>query len=395
MKALVTIAARFIQGSDGRIYPEGPAANYDFFSRYLEVFEEVLVVARVRRQEGAPPVGIPFSDGPGVTFVGVPTFSGIWDMARHYSDILAILSRAIDQCRAYFLRVPDFLGTIAWKEIGRRRLPFAVEVVGDPADSLQKGSIQHPLRPLIRFIIVRCLRAQCAGASASSYVTKQTLQNHYPPGNHTFTTNYSSINLPSAFFRKKPLEYRGRVSRLVFVGTLEALYKGQDILLEAMAILARRGSPMHLTMVGDGRLRPELAAQASARGLASLVNFMGNVSAGPAVVSILDANQVFILPSRQEGLPRAMIEAMARGLPCIGSTAGGIPELLAPEDMVPPGNAIALANKISEVVGDPAKMSLMSARNLSVAQEYRQELIQKRRLDFYRYMQEIPLAQTK
>jgi len=84
-----------------------------------------------------------------------------------------------------------------------------------------------------------------------------------------------------------------------------------------------------------------------------------------------------------------MVEAMARGLPCIGSTVGGIPELLAPEDMVPPGDVTALANKIREVVTDPERIARMSARNLEKAKEYREEVLYERRKKFYRYVPEV------
>ena len=116
------------------------------------------------------------------------------------------------------------------------------------------------------------------------------------------------------------------------------------------------------------------------------MRFLGQLSAGEAVRALLDAADLFLLPSRTEGLPRAMIEAMARALPCIGSTVGGIPELLAPEDMVPPGDAGALARKIREVVTDPERMCLMSARNLEVAREYRDDLLRERRTAFYRHV---------
>jgi L-malate glycosyltransferase len=94
------------------------------------------------------------------------------------------------------------------------------------------------------------------------------------------------------------------------------------------------------------------------------------------------------MPSYQEGLPRAMVEAMARALPCIGSTVGGIPELLMPEDMVPPGDVAALANKIREVVTDPERMAQMSARNLDKAKEFKNELLREQRITFYRYVRE-------
>lgn len=83
-----------------------------------------------------------------------------------------------------------------------------------------------------------------------------------------------------------------------------------------------------------------------------------------------------------------MIEAMALGLPCIGSTAGGIPELLPPEDMVPPNDAQALAMKIREVVSDPERMTRMSARNLEKAKGYHEDILRERRNKFYQYVKE-------
>lgn len=80
---------------------------------------------------------------------------------------------------------------------------------------------------------------------------------------------------------------------------------------------------------------------------------------------------------------------IARSLPCIGSTVGGIPELLPSEDLVPPGDAVALASKIREVVTDPERMTRMSARNLETAKEYRDEVLREQRNEFYRYVREM------
>ena len=73
-----------------------------------------------------------------------------------------------------------------------------------------------------------------------------------------------------------------------------------------------------------------------------------------------------------------MIEAMARALPCIGSTVGGIPELLPAEDMVPPGDADGLARKISEIVSDSQRMQRMSARNLARAGDFQEDVLRER-----------------
>jgi glycosyltransferase involved in cell wall biosynthesis len=76
------------------------------------------------------------------------------------------------------------------------------------------------------------------------------------------------------------------------------------------------------------------------------------------------------LPSFAEGLPRALVEAMARALPCVGSAVGGVAELLPDKDFVRPGDPEELARKIIEVVQDPERMRRMSDRNLGIARRY-------------------------
>lgn len=149
----------------------------------------------------------------------------------------------------------------------------------------------------------------------------------------------------------------------------------------------RRGMALQLNIIGDGKFRPQLEARAYELGLGKTVRFLGYI-ADEAVRQQLDQADLFLLPSRTEGLPRAIIEAMARALPCIGSTVGGIPELLPPEDLVPPGDATALAAKIREVLTNPQRMAAMSERNLREAQKYHESVINQRRLDFYKQVRE-------
>jgi glycosyltransferase involved in cell wall biosynthesis len=81
-----------------------------------------------------------------------------------------------------------------------------------------------------------------------------------------------------------------------------------------------------------------------------------------------------------------MLEAMGRGLPCIGSTAGGIPELLSQENLVPPGDVGALARKIKEVVTSPDRMQAMSAANLAKAREYARDALEQRHRQFFQHV---------
>jgi len=165
------------------------------------------------------------------------------------------------------------------------------------------------------------------------------------------------------------------------------MYKGPDLLIKAVKHLLPAITPM-VIMVGDGKHRPELEGLARELGVSDYVQFLGELPSGKAVRDQLDQATVFVMPSRTEGLPRAMIEALTRALPCIGTRVGGIPELLADEDLVDPADAQGLANKIREVVTNPTRLSEMSVRNLKCAQDYRPEILDKRRTEFYRFLQQ-------
>src|SRR5262249_38763932 len=156
---------------------------------------------------------------------------------------------------------------------------------------------------------------------------------------------------------------------IIFVGTLEVPYKAADVLLAAFARCLRSGLDAGLTIVGDGRLRPQLERLAQSLSVNDRVRFLGPIPAGGPVREELDASDLFVLPSRVEGLPRAMVEAMARGLPCIGTSIGGMPELLPREALVKPGDAEELAAKILELASSPAQRAEWARNNLAKARE--------------------------
>jgi glycosyltransferase involved in cell wall biosynthesis len=268
--------------------------------------------------------------------------------------------------------------------------PYGVEVGSDPYDVFAPGSIKHPLRPFFRWLSPRRLRRQCSGACAAAYVTEHALQRRYPPSPGAFSTHFSDVDLPGEAFVASPRPRKDelRAATLITVGTLAQLYKAPHVLIDAVAVCVREGFDLRLLLVGDGKHRSELEARAAAGGLADRVEFLGQLPAGGAVAAQLDRSDVFVLPSYQEGLPRAMIEAMARALPCIGSTVGGIPELLAPEDLVPPGDVAALARTIREIVGDPERRARMSARNLRRAGQFCADLLHQRRIDFLQQLRD-------
>jgi glycosyltransferase involved in cell wall biosynthesis len=395
MNLIVTLEHRFERTPDGKVWTQTMFAH-SYWVRYLEVFEQVRVVVRVR-EVLAVPSGWKRADGEGVSFVAVPYYVGPWQYLQRARRVRRTARNAVGASDAVILRVASQIGTCIEPLLRRTGHPYGVEVVSDPYDAFAPGSIKHSLSPFFRWWFPRQLRRQCAGACAAAYVTERTLQRRYPPAPSAFSTHYSDVELSDVAFvsvPRSPWQGMGTFT-LVTVGSLAQMYKAPDVLIDAVAACVQEGLNLKLVLVGDGKHRAELEARAAALGLGERVCFGGQLAAGNAVRAQLDQADLFVLPSKTEGLPRAMIEAMARGLPCIGSTVGGIPELLTPEDMVPPGDVAALANKIQEVVTNPERMVRMSARNLEKAKEYREEVLHERRNTFYCYVREATEAWLK
>ncbi len=124
-------------------------------------------------------------------------------------------------------------------------------------------------------------------------------------------------------------------------------YKGIDVLIEAMALLRARVPAARLRIVGQGDDMRRLRRLADKHALGSAVEMPGHVSDADLERSFRECS-VFSLPSTGEGFGLVFIEAMAQGRPCVGASAGGIPEVISPESglLVPPNDPAALATAL-------------------------------------------------
>ncbi len=384
MRVVVTVDHRFYRTPDQQIWTQTSYA-YPFWQRYLDVFDSVQVAARVRNVAESP-LGWTRADGTGVRFSVIPYFVGPQQYLLQAHQVRQVARQIVQPDDAVILRGGSGFVTAIEQQLVRTQHPFALEVIGDPHDVFAPGANQHPLRPFFRWHLTRQLKHRCDRATAALYVTQSALQARYPCPQ--YMAGSSDVELPEAAIaaQSRTWDYTDlqRPIQLIFVGTLEALYKAPDVLIHAIAIARQSGLNLKLTLIGAGRHRPDLENQVQRLGLESHVLFLGQLTAGTDVRDALDQADIFVLPSYQEGLPRAMVEAMSRGLPCIGSSVGGVPELIPAADRVVPGDAIALAEKIREVVTQPSRMSAMSARNLAKAQMFRDHVLQDQRQAFYR-----------
>lgn len=405
MQLCLTLEHRFLQTPDHKIWTI-TQCPYEFYREYLEVFDSVRVISRAFPVPRVEADFLPVV-GPGVEFYAMPGYKGPFGFLSQFAEVRNRAREAVLPQSAVLFRLPSQIGNSVEAWLTRHHLPYAVEVVADPYDVLGPAANRHMTAPIARQYFTRKLKKQCRRAIAVSYVTKTYLQKRYPPASghsaaevsagavpsstRQYAAAVSDVDLSPECFASAPRRARRDVSclNIVFVGTLESLYKGPDVLLDAVAICKRQGIPVKVRFIGIGQQMPALRKRCGQLGIETEVSFLGAVRAGEPVRREFDQADLFILPSRAEGVPRAMLEAMARGLPCVGSYIGGIPELLDREDLVPVDDPGALAKTIAEIYIEPARLARMSARNLEKAGAYSTALLSQHRLKFYRAVKEL------
>jgi len=391
---LVTSEEHFALGREGAIYSSGPA-GYEAWSRYLDHFDQVMVLGRAKKHPGQENY-TQRVDGPCVFFAVLPDFTGPRQYFRMRRRARAIARRAIAACHAYLLRVPGLIAQMAWREVMRLNRPYAAEVLGDAWDALSPGSWPNISRPFFRLIASSQQKRICAGAMALRYAVSERSRKRYPASENAYVATFSDVMLGKAQPNANVVQQRhrrlrelpwqdsrgGSLFRLGFIGSFSRMYKGADVLLRAVALCRQRGLHFSLDLVGQGHYLAEMKSLAAALGLADCTHFPGQLPFGEPVFAFLDSIDLFVIASRAEGMPRALIEAMARGCPCVGTAVGAIPELLDSSDLVPAGNPDRLAESILQVACDSPRLVAMSERNITVAQRFKPEIIAQAQSSF-------------
>ncbi len=153
------------------------------------------------------------------------------------------------------------------------------------------------------------------------------------------------------------------------VGRLEPV-KGTRFLIDAFAQVASQFADAQVWLVGDGTERQSLAMQAQQQGIAAQIEFLGM---RPDVATLLTQMDIFVLPSQWEGMPNAVLEAMAAGLPVIATGVGGTTEVVVQDEtglLVPAADPTALAKAIATLLSDPALCRRMGAAGRQRAEQH-------------------------
>lgn len=353
--------------------------------RYLAVFDSVVVVAREECSSSRERWATwPVSSRAGVSFELLPSLSSIKAQLFKRSEVLSRLRKLARESRAIVARLPSELGLVAVEVARELRKPYAVEVVGCAWDALWNHGAPgaRAYAPILTYRVRRAVR----NAPFVLYVTEEFLQRRYP-AKTLWQVACSNVDIDEV----SPEVLAARLKRvrnptgpvvLGLIGSLKTRYKGIQTVLQALSIARDRLGPVAFRVLGSGDAAAwrKLADRLHVGGL---VSFDGALPSGSAVFEWLDGIDIYLQPSLQEGLPRALIEAMSRGCPAIGSTCGGIPELLPREDLIKPGDAVGLARVLCERLRDQRWATARAVANWKRAQCYTRTSLNTRRRHFF------------
>lgn len=374
MKVLYSTQA--IVQFDGKNYFSN--AVQSTYPRYTVLGDEIICLAHIKKVAIGTEDMI---DKDAIKFVHVDKINSLGSLLfgiHKNNKTVSGLVKMVDVCVAH---IPAFHSESVIRYAKKFGIPYMTVVVGCSWDSYWnynfKGKILAP------FCYFSLKKAQ-SNAPYSIYVTNSFLQKRYPTTGKWI--GCSNVNLSTGVngvleHRIEQLIYREKTNAVMKIGTAAAIdvpYKGQAYVIEAIGILKKEGFSFEYHLVGGGisKMLKKLAIQYNVE---DCVFFHGRV-AHDKIVEFLDDLDIYIQPSKQEGLPRATIEAMSRGCLCLGSNIAGIPELLDSRFLFPKGDAKSISNILRHISFDECKRQ--ACRNYEVAKEYDKDVLNAKRAKF-------------
>jgi len=291
------------------------------------------------------------------------------------------LKEEISSADRIIARLPCGISTIGIKIARKLNKEYLVEVVGCAWDAYWNHSLKGKI---IAFWMFITMRRAVKNAPKVLYVSNEFLQKRYPTkGKQIACSDVVFPELEESVLEKREKRIRDtKNNNKIIIGTIGAVnvkYKGQEYVIKAIKDLKNKGYDIEYQVVGSGDNK-YLQEVAEKNNVNDNVVFIGSLS-HEKIFDWIDNIDIYVQPSKTEGLPRSLVEAMSRACPCIGSEAGGIPELLDQEYVFKKGKNKDLAKLIEGF--SESKMLQQAKLNFEQAKKYNDEAINIKRNKFY------------
>lgn len=386
MKAIFCYDGPFYKDENGIYY--GRSLNDQMFERYFMVADSLEIVIRARDiSEKEATESMSKITNSKISITECPNLSSVKGMLTKTNKVYRLLEERIASADIVFIRLPSNIGNIAVDVCKKLKKKYLLEVVGCPWDAYWNYSLQGKfLAPIAK----NAMRKRVKNAPYVLYVTNNFLQNRYPTeGESIGCSNVELAPMSDAILEKrleKISNYREDTKYIIGTAAgIDILFKGQQYVIQALGILKKMGiTNIEYQLIGGGS-GEYLRSVAKENGVIDQVNIIGQLPHNK-VFDWLDKLDIYVQPSRQEGLPRSMIEAMSRGLPCIGANTAGIPELIDKKYVFSNSNIEVeeIYQLLMQLLEQPDNMKIIAERNYNEAKKYQRNILIERRTKFFK-----------
>lgn len=360
MKLLFCHDGPIEKDKSGEFY--GIGFNDELFERYECISNDISIAMRVHNTIITDKTKFLKLSSKRYNVIELPNISSLKGMFFNKMKCYRILKESIIANDAIIIRLPSFIGNIAVNIAEKYKKPYLVEVVGCPWDALWNHSA---IGKFVAPFMYLKTKKNVNNAKFVLYVTQTFLQKRYPTNGKSI--GCSDVKLEEIFVeeelnkRKDKINKMGNRIVLGTIGVLNIKYKGQEYVIRAIADLKKLGYDIEYQLVGSGD-NARLKRIAKKYKVEKNINFIGALKHNE-IFNWLEDIDIYIQPSTTEGMPRALIEAMSKACPCIGSNVGGIPELLGDDCVFKSKNVNSLIDIIKSF--DIEKMKREANENIN------------------------------
>lgn len=315
---------------------------------------------------------------PRIKYKQIPEFRRL----KNLLSIKRLMNKIIEEADFCYLR-SGIAASFASSVCIKKHIPYMAIVNED----IFRNTITHS-RFLVRlsayplsFYTHRMIRK----ADYACYVTKDYLQTNYPCKGKSLGCSdieFLDINEESLKKRLKKIQLKNEFTILGSVGSVSTELKGHDTVIKALALLKEEGfENLKYQMVGTGNSN-RLQILADQLGVAEQIEFLGEYK-HEDVQSWFETIDIYVHPSRSEGLPRTILEAMTKATPSICSSVGGVPELIN-SDLLFSYDGTEVSQLVSIIKSfTKDKMIKAANENFTKSKDYEPSLLEQKRCDFF------------
>lgn len=362
--------------SSGRIYLA--SQHYYIIKRYHDAFGTCALCCRVLHQKNVEA----WIDATDI----VEQLIEISSLAYSFSPgFCKKIKSSIAESDIVIARLHSIIGMHALNYAEKHGKKCFAEVMGDAWDAYWNYSLRGKLIAPYAYLLTKKV---IWNADYALYVTRTYLQKRFPCKNSSVGVSDVVIDdldvavLNRRLYKIASEDYR-RVLTLITVGAVNVRHKGQAYVIKAIGSLNKAGIRVRYMLVGGGD-QTYLRRIAQRCEVTDQVEFCGRQQR-TEILRLLDAADIYIQPSLQDGLPRSVVEAMSRGCPVVGTKTGGIPELIRPECVVKRRSVKAITAIVAQTANEE-RLSELAEHSFVKAEAYCSSVLNAQRDLYFRYI---------